>query len=179
VKIPGSLALGLLAAFAAHAAVYGGEHEMGGAFHAALVLLAIFSALGGVTAWLAVGWACGDRLGDGTIVAANLARVLPPAPAVFVSATAWFWLAESIEDGHADAPLAVLAIALAIASVLVAAAAKAALRAIAGIVFRPNARRFVAQTPFWDAASPAQLAIEPVAHIRRRFARPPPVGARA
>ena len=59
-KVPGSLALGLLASLGAHAALYGGEHAIGGAYHALLVQIALaatvgFVAFAGAFAWIQSG----------------------------------------------------------------------------------------------------------------------------
>jgi len=178
-RIPGSLVLGLLAAFAAHTALYGGGHVMGGAWGGALQVTALFSSGGAVAAWLGLGWACGNRLGDGSIAIAKLERTLPGMWLVFAAAAGWFWLAESIEDGHADAPILLVAVAIAVAAGLVRALAAIAMRTLAGIVFGTRARGFASQAPSWTIALPQLLLVEPVAHIRRRFARPPPVAAGA
>jgi len=178
-RLPGSLVLGLLSAFAAHAALYGGGHVMGGAWGGALQVTAAFSTAGFVAAWLALGWACGDRLGDGSIAFSKLSKVLPSASHVVLAAAGWFWLAESIEDGHADAPIVLLAIAVALSGTLVRMLAACAMRALTGIIFGARARAFRGQEPFGSLALPALLLQESVAHIRRRFARPPPVVAGA
>ncbi len=44
-KVPGALALGLLASLAAHATLFGGEHAMGGGYHALLMQSALCGAL--------------------------------------------------------------------------------------------------------------------------------------
>ena len=56
-KVPGCLALGLSASLAAHAALYGGEHAIGGAYHALLVQIALAAALGFIALVGALAWA--------------------------------------------------------------------------------------------------------------------------
>lgn len=178
-RLLGALSLGLLAAFLAHAMVYGGSHVMGGGYGEVLRLLACFATLAALVAWLATGWASRGRLCDGTVIAARMQRLIPSAPVIAAAAIGWFAVAESIEGAHADAPILILTAALAVASVIVTKLAKIGLHAVASIVFGTRARPFVSRVPVWVPISPQPVFLAPAAHERRRFARPPPVGLSA
>lgn len=151
---------------------------MGAAWNEALRDVAAFSALGSAVAWLALGWACGNQIGNGTIAAAALTRLLPRAHSVALAAAGWFWLAESLESAHADAPIVLVAVTIAVAAFAITAVALSALRVVAKIAFRVRTKPFVRPAPSWVAALDP-LFLEPIAHVRRRFARPPPVEVRA
>ena len=178
-QLPGALCLGLLAAFVAHIAVYGAGHTMGGSFGEALRLLAVTTTIAAAIAWLAMGWASRGRLCDGTVIAARMERLFPSVPAITVAAVGWFALAESIEDSHAGASIAILAGSLLLASFFVGKIARLALRAVSATVFGTQRRRFHPRLPIWAAIERISVPVYRMAVERHHLARPPPVGMRA
>ncbi|MGA8535756.1 MAG: hypothetical protein WB615_16740, partial [Candidatus Tumulicola sp.] len=103
--IPGALALGLLASLLAHAALYGGHHAMGGAYHDALSELAGAGGAGFAVLLAALAWTGSRVAADGSILAARLGSRLPAIGPVAAAAGLWFALAERIEPRHGDAGL--------------------------------------------------------------------------
>ena len=168
-KVPGALALGLLASLAAHAALYGGEHAMGGGYHALLMQAALAAALSlllffGALAWTEVGRAPRrQRLGRPaarTPAHAGSASCLPRR-----CGTA---LAEAVEPHHAGAsPIAVL-VALAVAAWLVLRLARALIDALAGAVIAMLRTSFSPRSA--DLEPPAALAAAASPHSLRRGA---------
>jgi hypothetical protein len=178
-RVPGALCLGLLAAFLAHIAVYGGSHAMGGTYAETLRLLAITTTLAAGTAWLATGWAGHGRLCNGTVIVARMARLLPSTPSVAIAAVGWFSLAESIEGSHGDASIIVLAGALLFASLVVGKVAKIGLRVVAEIVFGMRWRSFIPRLPSWTPIDLCPAFVQQDAIKRHYFARPPPIDLRS
>ncbi len=174
-QLPGLAILGLLASLFAHTASYGGNHQLGGAFHSALELLALVGAGGFAASIGALAWLGARRHAEGSILAAALRPLVPSAPALMVSAGLWFVLIESLEPEHPwHASLLVVALCLAVTSLLVASAARALVRAVAAIAIaiarRPFVRRPVCYRRRFAHRSSARRAV----FVYRRFARPPP-----
>lgn len=174
-KVPGALILGLLASLAAHAALYGGGHAMGGSYHGLLVEAALAGALGLLAIFGAIAWSESGATADGSVVAARLRTQLPQTPWVLLAAGLWYAAGEAIEPHHAAAPLIaslclIMAFAYAVlwlARVATAALARAVL-AITGASFSPRPplrQRRPRPRPFQRRAC----------YARRRFARPPPI----
>jgi hypothetical protein len=175
-KVPGALALGLLAALAAHAALYGGGgHEVGGAFHALLLQGAV--AAGAALAFFlgALAWNGSRDVADGSVLAARLRDRLPTLGALLSSSVLWYSAVEAAEPRHGGpAPLAALA-GVALAVWVVLRIARALTDLIAGAVFAILRVSFTARTPSWHRRPYARPAQRRTACVRRRFARPPPI----
>jgi len=173
-EFPGALALGLLASLGAHAALFGGDHEMGGAYHAQLLTLAA-AALGGLlVAFGALAWTGARHAADGSVLAARLARRLPAILPVIASAALCFALGERLEPAHAPAATAPLIAAILIASVLLHALARWAIETLAHAVVAVTRTGYAGRTPIrLRVPAPVFIVAEPPA-LRRRYARPPP-----
>jgi len=132
-RVPAALALGLVAALAAHAALFDGGHAMGGAYAGILVDLA---ALGGAGLAATVVLLAGARTAaDGTVLAARIRELLPGWGEITTSGALWYALGERLEVAHAGVPFFAVVVILALAAWLVLRVASAALRALADIVF--------------------------------------------
>jgi hypothetical protein len=170
-----TLAFGLLAAVVAHCAVYGSSHAMGGSWSQAFGAAALVGAFAIALVWFTFAWLSGSRLRDGSILASQIESALPSPALIAVAAILWFSLAESLERGHADAPAIVLALALALASLLTWGVARLVSRLIGLVVFRILTRSFEAREPARFAPARRIVPSASVLLARRRFARPPPV----
>jgi hypothetical protein len=174
-KVPGALTLGLLASLIAHAALYGGGHAMGGSYHVLLLEVAGAGLRGLIAFFGSLAWSNASATTDGTVLAARLRERLPNATALLVAAGAWYALGESVEPGHAAAPLAGSLAALLAASCAVAWLARAITSRLARAVVAVNRTAFAARTPLWLCRSRARIAPRRILLARRRFARPPPI----
>jgi hypothetical protein len=176
-KVPGALALGLLASLGAHAALYGGEHAMGGDYHGLLVQVAIAGVLSLLVGLSALAWSAAGVTPDGTVLAARLHERLPGLAPLGAAATLWFGIAEAIEAHHAGAaPLAIL-LALTAVAWIVRRVAIFAVAVLASVVFTVARLAFSARTPRW-ARRPRTPALRRFFFgARRRFARSPPIAA--
>jgi hypothetical protein len=152
---------------------------MGGSYAETLRLLAALTTLAAGIAWLATGWASRGQLCDGTVTATRMERFVPSVPAIAVAAIGWFSLAESIEGSHSDAPIAVLAVALFLASLFVGKIVRIGLRVVAEIVFGTQRRRFAPRLPIWARIDLRPIFVQRFALERHHFARPPPIDLRA
>ena len=76
-KVPAALALGLLASMLAHGGLYGGEHAMGGGYHAALVQMALAGAVGLFLFFGLLAASGKNAVVDGSVLAARLLERLP------------------------------------------------------------------------------------------------------
>lgn len=174
-QLPGLAILGLLASLIAHSASYGGNHEIGGAYHTTLELLAFGGAGAFAASLVALAWLGARRHADGSILAAALRPLLPSGTALAVSASLWFGLIESLEPEHLwRASLLVVALCLVVASLLVAFLARALVRAVAAMVVAiaraPFVRRPVCYRRRFTHRSSARRAV----FVYRRVVRPPP-----
>lgn len=176
-RVPGALALGLLASLAAHTALYGHEHAMAGGYHPQLVLTAIVGVLGFLVGFGALAWSARNGPAQGSILASRLSERLPGFGLVLAAAALWFSLAEAIEPSHASVLPVVTLLCLCVAAWAVGLLAHAVVAALAGIVIAIARLAFAPRTPRWSrrrAASPIRRAAP---FARRLFARPPPVFA--
>jgi len=174
-RFPGAIALGLLTAFSAHAILYGNGHVMGGSYGAALRALATVAALGLGAFWLAICWASRKRLCQGSVLTADIGELLPSMSATFAASVCWFWLAESVEEGHAWAPNAAIVAALFLAAAIVRFVAFSGLRELALIAFACDPGGFQNRVPSWIPIADRPIASVPLAHALRLFSRPPPM----
>jgi hypothetical protein len=178
-RLPGSLALGLLAAYAAHAAAYGNGHAMGGSYADMLHGFASIATLGFAGLWFAVSWVNGPRLRNGSVLSAVMTRYTPSWLVVAAAGSGWYCLAESLEHAHAQAPISLVAIALVLASFAARAIARFALRALAGFVFAIGSPAFKRRSPAFVRIADAPLPCSPLVRAWRLFSRPPPTVRRS
>jgi hypothetical protein len=174
-RLPGALALGLLSAFSAHALLYGHGHAMGGSCGAALQALAFAATAGFGACWFAICIASHGRLRQGSVLTASISNQVPSLPALFVTSLGWFWLAESLESGHAWAPKGCIVLALLLAAALIRRMATAVLRALARIALAGDASEFNDRAPFWIPIARRAVLGLPLVHTLRLFSRPPPI----
>jgi hypothetical protein len=175
-KVPGALALGLLASLVAHAALFGGDHTMGGAYHALLLQVALAGGLSLLIFFGSVAWSARDPA-DGSILAARLRERLPSLSAVLAAAAAWYGLAESLEPAHAAASPILLVVALGLAAWLVRRAARSIAEAFAAAVLAILRTSFSPRTPAWNRRRKRSFVLQIVRPECRRFARPPPIAS--
>lgn len=167
--------LGLLAALVAHTAIFGGDHAMGGAYHALLLQIALGGGLSLLVFFAALAWGEPGGAADGSIVAARLRERLPRAAAVLAAAAAWYAAAEGIEPHHAGPSPVLALLAVAAASWIVLRFSGAAVRALAAAVLAILGVSFAPRAPSWARRpSPPPFLRRPLC-VRRRFARPPPI----
>jgi len=166
--------LGLLASLLAHMASYGSGHATGGAYHDAIVTLALAGAIGLAVALGVVAWFSAERLAAGSIIAARLTPLLPSSLLVTLASGLGFAVIEALEPRHAQAPVALVAAALTLAAFGLRRLASIFVRAIAHVVFVFSAAAFTARQPVYlrRAVSVARVSIADYSY--RRFARPPP-----
>ena len=182
-QLPGAIVLGLVCALAAHAALFGGEHAWGGAYHDALLQFTLAAVAGLIGAVGALLWSGARCAADGTVLAVRMRALLPGWAVVAASGAAWFTLGERLEPAHAGVPLAAVIVSLAAAAWLVHRFAAQALRALAGFVFAiavaldalPHPKPV--ERPRHGGLAPARAQRDTV--WRARLLRAPPVTANA
>ncbi len=174
-KVPGSLVVGLLASLAAHAALYGGAHAMGGDYHALLVQIALGGALCLLAFFGALAWGGSKGTADGSVVAARLRARVPGFGALFASTLLWYAAAESLEPHHAAASAVGATFALAGIAWLVQRLAHALVAILAGAVIAAGRAPFSPRLTSWARRQRRHLIARRAPTARRRFARPPPV----
>lgn len=173
--LPGTLVLGLLASLIVHAAVYGGGHEMGGAYHALLLQAALAGALSLLAFLGSLAWAGAGQTADGSILATRLAQRLPGAVSLIVGTSFWYTLAERIEPQHAATPAPVVVLfCVAVISWLVLRLAHIVVRMLANVVLGASRLPWATRTPRWIRHAPSAPIARRLLCRRRRFARPPP-----
>lgn len=173
-KVPGALALGLLASLVAHGALYGGEHSMGGGYHGVLLQLAAVVSLSLVIFFGFLAWSNARVAVNGSVLAARLAERLPGFGSLFTAATLWYTAAEYVEPHHAGAFWLAVPLVIAAVSWLIQRCCRYALMLLADAIIAVLRRDFAPRTPVW-VKQPAIAPVERrVSHCRRRFARPPP-----
>ncbi len=176
-KVPGALALGLIASLAAHAALYGGGHAVGGAYHTLVLEIALAATLGFVALAAGLARAQSGSSADGSVLAARLRELLPGAGGVIAAAAAWYTTIESIEPHHAAAPMLALLAALAAASYAALRLAHAMTDALTRAALAISRAAFSPRTPTWRRRARPRPIARRLFSTRRRFARPPPIAA--
>jgi hypothetical protein len=166
----------LLASLAAHAALFGGDHAVGGPYHALLVQVAVVAAAGFVALFGAVAWSA-PGVADGSIVAARLRERLPGLAEVLTAAVAWYTVAEAIEPRHAAPSPLLTALALAAAAWLAHRLGRAVARTLAVAVLAILRASFAPRPPKWSRRPALRPFCRRTVLVRRRFARPPPIAA--
>jgi hypothetical protein len=175
-KVPAALALGLLASMLAHGGLYGGEHAMGGGYHAALVQMALAGAVGLFLFFGLLAASGKNAVVDGSVLAARLLERLPGYGSLCIAAGAWYGVAECLEPQHAAASLLAVPLLLAAASWLVAVLTRGVVAVLAGALIAAWRAAFSPRTPVWFARSHSLRPTRRILWTRRRFARPPPIG---
>ena len=178
-KVPGTLALGLVVSLAAHAALYGGEHSVGGAYHALLLQAATGGLIGLVFLLGSLAWSGAKHASDGTILATRLGERLPSLGGLAASGSLWYLLTELAEPHHTGVATPAVAVALAVAAALVALLTRTAVRAVAVVIFAVARPGFSTRTPSWTRRPGAAPLVRRPGYARRRFARPPPIAIAA
>jgi hypothetical protein len=174
-RIPGALALGLLASLLAHSVLYGSDHAMGGAYHDLLVQLATAGCSAFVLLFAALAWCGATRVADGSVLAARLAAKLPTPAALVASTGLWFALGERIEPQHAEAGLFLTLVVVAAIAVLLFALARWGVRSLARVVIAIARLPFAACSAHWIRCLEPVPVVHRSPQLRRRFARPPPI----
>jgi hypothetical protein len=176
-KVPGALALGLLASLAAHAVLYGNEHAMGGSYHALLVQAALGAGLGLLVFLAAMAWNLRGGTPDGSVLASRLRERLPDAAWLLATTALWYAGAEAVEPHHAGVSPALAALVLAAAAWLVGHLARAVAGTFARVAIAIARSAFSPRAPSWHRRQNSR----PVAHrfysAQRRYIRPPPIAA--
>jgi hypothetical protein len=178
-RVPGALALGLLAAYAAHSIAFGNDHVMGGPYADVLRTTASVATLAFTGMWIAIGWINGGYIRNGSVFNAATSKFTPSTVGVFTAALGWFCFAESVEHGQLTGPSVLAAVALLLASVVVNVLSRTFLRAMTRIVFAAISVAFRRRLPNWLAIADERPSPEPFVRTRRLFSRPPPIGSPA
>ncbi len=178
-EFPGAVILGLLGALVAHAAIFGGDHAMGGAYHGVLLQLALAGSLGTGVAFAALAWGGAGQVTDGSVLAARLGERLPAVPSLLLATTFWFALGERIEPEHAAASLLITLLSLVVSAGLLWIVARQALRVLVRAAFMVSRRPFAQRTPGWTRRPQPPPIERRSPLLRRRFARPPPIATLA
>ncbi len=170
-KVPGALALGLLASLAAHATLFGGEHAMGGGYHALLVQSALGGALSLMLFFGGLAWTEAGRTSDGSVLAARLRERLPAVGWILPATVLWYNLAEAIEPHHAGVPPIAVVLVLAVAAWLIYLLARGVVDVIAGAIIAAPRFSFAARAPSWKRRARVQPASRAV-HFGRGAGSP-------
>ena len=150
---------------------------MGGDFHALLVQLALAGGLSLVGFYALLAWYGARAAVNGSVLAARLSSRLPGFGALLASATLWYAAAELVEGQHrAGIPWLAIPVALAAASWLLQRLTRFALAVLAGAIVAVAGTNFAPRTPTWSRFTAQTTPVRPVLWVRRRFARPPPIG---
>ncbi|MGC9993395.1 MAG: hypothetical protein ABSD52_13520 [Candidatus Cybelea sp.] len=175
-KVPAALALGLLASILAHTGLYGGEHAMGGGYHALLLQVAVAGGLGLLVFFGLLAASGANAALNGSVLAARLTERLPAYGPLLVAAGAWYGVAECLEPHHAAASLLAMPLSLAVASWLVALLGRGVVAVLAGVVIAAWRAAFAPRTPAWFRRLQSPRPTRRILWTRSRFARPPPIG---
>lgn len=173
-KVPGALALGLLASSVAHAMLFRGSHAMGGPYHALFVQIALAAGTGVFALLSGLALVESRDTAEGSIVACRLRRCLPNFAAVMASAGAWYTLAEAVEPQHAGVSPLFAIVALAASAWLVIRLAFATAHAIGAAAFAIRQAGFAPRLPVRKRRQQVRPLSRRPLLARRRFARPPP-----
>lgn len=174
-KVPGGLALGLFAALAAHAALYGGEHAIGGGYHGVLMQITLLAALGFVALIGALAWTQSGCSTEGSVLAARLRERLPGFGSLMAAAAAWHVGVEALEPHHAGVPGIALLAALAMASYAALRVARAIIHVFARAAIAMFRTSFSLRALAWRRRRRERPIPRRSFLTRRYFARPPPI----
>ena len=173
-KVPGALALGLLASLAAHAALYRGEHAMGGSYHSLLVQTAVTFSVSLLVFFGALARS-GSCAADGSVLAARLRDRLPALLGILPAAMFWYVAAETIEPHHVPASPLVVLVSLAAAAWVVLCLARGIVGALARVAIAMRRAAFSPRAPSWSRRPHSQPIRRRPLRAYRRFVRPPPI----
>jgi MFS family permease len=162
---------------AAHAVLYGGEHAMGGVYHALLTQAALVAGLGLLVLFAALSWSLRGSTVDGTVLASRLRDRLPGLRWVFAATTLWYAGAEAVEPHHESVSIAVAAIVLAAAAWLILRLSQGVAGAFARVAIAVVRTAFSRRAPSWHRRPHPRPFLRRVYLARRRYARPPPIAA--
>jgi hypothetical protein len=175
-KVPGVLALGLLASLAAHAVLYRGEHAMGGEYHSLLVQAAVAFSVSLLAFFGALAWS-GSGAADGGVLAARLRDRLPALLWILPAAALWYATAEAIEPHHVPASPVVALVSLAAAAGAMLFLARGVVGALARAAIALLCNPFSPRAPSWSRRPRLQPKRRRTPRAYRRFVRPPPIAA--
>jgi hypothetical protein len=175
-KVPGVLALGLLASLAAHAVLYRGEHAMGGSYHSLLVQAAAGLSIGLLAFFGALAWS-GKRAASGSVLAVRLQERLPGFFWILAATALWYAAAEAIEPHHAPASPTLVLVSLAAAAAAVLALAHSVVGALARAAIAILSSPFSSRAPSWNRRARPRPALRRAPRTYRRYVRPPPIAA--
>ena len=167
--------MGLLACLAAHAALYGGGHAVGGSYHALLVQSAVAGVVSLILFFGALAWSGSRGITDGSVLAARLRERLPDFGALVVSTSLWYATAEATEPHHAGAAPALLVLTIAVVALLVSLVSRAVVDTLAGAAIAVLRTPFTPRTPSWARRPRSRPVFRRALRATRRFARPPPI----
>jgi hypothetical protein len=173
-EFPGAVALGLLASLGAHTVLYGGSHEMGGAYHEEIVTMALAAIGGFLLAFGALAWTGARHSADGSVLAARLLQRLPGLVPVLIATALCYGAGERLEPQHAAASLLPLVAAIVAAAWLFLTAARGAIKTLAQAVVIFSTPGYAVRKPIWLRRAVPVFAVAPAPSLRRRYARPPP-----
>jgi hypothetical protein len=176
-KVPGTLALALLAALLAHTGLYGREHAVAGGYHGLVTQLAFAAAWGFIVMVAAIAWNSRGVASEGSVLAARLTTHLPSFSPTVVAAALWFALFEQIEPHHAVVGAPLIVLALSAAAWLVTRLARSLVAALAGLIIAVARHFFRPRAPSWSPVPRLRLLALRLLRARRRFARPPPTAS--
>lgn len=176
-KVPGALALGLLASLVAHTAIYGREHMAGGNYHGLLLEMALSGAVALVAAALLLGLTGARTTLNGSVLAARLTARLPGFGSLLTSTVLCYVAIESLEPHHANGSLLGAGLCLAVVSWLVTGLSRRFCALVAATVLRIFRAAFSARTFSWFVSPLVTSNRRRVLCAHRRFARPPPAGS--
>ena len=176
-KVPAAVALGLLASLAAHAAVYGREHAVGGNQHALLLEIAAGALVALVSAALLLAWSGARMAMTGSVLSARLTCRLPGFVPLLGSTVLWYAGIERLEPQHADASLLSVGLSLVVAAWLVARLCRRLCAVLAKTILSIAAPPFNARTFAWFVSRTSAPLRRRILPSHRRFARPPPIGS--
>lgn len=176
-KVPGALALGLLASLIAHAAVYGGDHAAGGNYHLLLLEIAAAGALALTAAALLTGWSGARSAVNGSVLAARLTARLPGFVPLLTATVVCYATIEFLEPHHGDASFLGAGLCLTVASWIVATLCRWFCAVIAATMLLIAGSVFAARTFAWFVYRTAAPVPRRILCAHRRFARPPPTGS--
>jgi hypothetical protein len=160
----------------AHAGLYGGEHAMGGGYHAALVQTALAGAVGLFLFFGLLAITGSNAVVNGTVLATRLIERLPGYGSLCMAAGAWYGVAEYLEPHHAAASLLAVPLLLAAASWLIAVLARGVVAILADALIAAWRAGFSPRRPVWSARTHSLRPTRRILRTHRRFARPPPIG---
>lgn len=176
-KVPGALALGLLASLVAHTAVYGREHAAGGSYHGLLLEIAVSGVVALIAAALLLGLSGARTAVNGSVLAARLSVRLPGFASLVSSTVLSYAAIEALEPHHADASLFVAGTCLVAAAWLVATLSRWFCALVAATMLRIASAAFSTHTFTWFVSLRTTPNRRRVPFAYRRFARPPPAGS--